>query len=173
MNFALALATIILATAGFVMLFLFLPAPAVLCNARRTCIIAILHLVFRDSVTEQQTPSGLWWHYTNNIAVSDPSLVIKNKSAVQLASLLAQREAQRTGKPFRFAFHVRTQRERPDVYVFAHHHPDARRSIIAADLARDESTRGPLLARLVSSRAVSGLSLMLRPTKVAPEAAVS
>jgi hypothetical protein len=73
-----------------------------------------------DCITERQTPSGYWWRYTHSADEPDQTLV----GAIKVAAYVAEQEAQKAGK----TFIVATSSKRwPDVYVFAHDHPDAQR----------------------------------------------
>jgi hypothetical protein len=73
-----------------------------------------------DSVTERHTAFGYWWRYAYAGGGPDTNLV----GAIRIAALVAEQEARKDGKTYLVA----TSSERwPDVYVFPHDHPDARR----------------------------------------------
>jgi hypothetical protein len=73
-----------------------------------------------DSVTERHTAFGYWWRYTYAGGGPDTNLV----GAIRIAAFVAEQEARKGGKTYLVA----TSSERwPDVYVFPHDHPDARR----------------------------------------------
>src|ERR1700749_4977978 len=73
-----------------------------------------------DSVTERHTAFGYWWRYSYAGDGPDPNLV----GAIRIAAFVAEQEARKNGKTYLVA----TSSERwPDVYVFPHYHPDARR----------------------------------------------
>ena len=73
-----------------------------------------------NSVTERHTAFGYWWRYAYSGDGPDPNLV----GAIKIAAFVAEQEARKDGKTYLVA----TSSGRwPDVYVFAHDHPDARR----------------------------------------------
>ena len=73
-----------------------------------------------NSVTERHTAFGYWWRYAYAGDGPDPNLV----GAIKIAAFVAEQEARKGGKTYLVA----TSSGRwPDVYVFAHDHPDARR----------------------------------------------
>jgi hypothetical protein len=72
------------------------------------------------SVTERHMSFGYWWRYAYAGDGPDANLV----GAIKIAAFVAEQEARKDGKTYLVA----TSSERwPDVYVFAHDHPDARR----------------------------------------------
>jgi hypothetical protein len=71
-----------------------------------------------ECITERVTPFGTWWRYTPSGDEPDATLVGDIKVAAHVA--------RRGGKTFLVA----TSSARwPDVYVFVHDHPDARRRL--------------------------------------------
>jgi hypothetical protein len=73
-----------------------------------------------NCITERQTAFGYWWRTTHSGNEPDQTLI----GAIKLAAHVAEQEARAAGKTFLVA----TSAERwPDVYVFAHDHPDAKR----------------------------------------------
>jgi hypothetical protein len=73
-----------------------------------------------NSVTERHTAFGTWWRYAHSGDGPHPNLV----GAIKIAAFGAEQEARKDGKTYLVA----TSSERwPDVYVFPHDHPDARR----------------------------------------------
>ena len=90
---------------------------------------------------------GYWWRYTYSGDGPDPNLV----GAIKIAAFVAEQEARKDGKTYLVA----TSSGRwPDVYVFPHDHPDARR-LDLTPMYRIHSVRGMHTARLppVISRA--------------------
>lgn len=73
-----------------------------------------------DSVTERHTAFGYWWRYAR--PATGPIQILSARSRSPLSS--PSKEARKDGKTYLVA----TSSERwPDVYVFPHDHPDARR----------------------------------------------
>jgi hypothetical protein len=73
-----------------------------------------------DGVTERHTAFGYRWRYTPFGDGPDTNLV----GAIKIAAFIAEQEARKDGKTYLVA----TSSGRwPDVYVFPHDHPDARR----------------------------------------------
>jgi hypothetical protein len=73
-------------------------------------------------ITERQTAFGYWWRYAHNADEPDATYV----AATRVAVTVAKDEARRSGKTF-LVTHTRGPSSAPNVYVFAHDHPDARR----------------------------------------------